>query len=96
MSHNKTWACIKPDGDGCDGDHTVTLEDKFEKAAMELPWPVPFERLAIRAGIERGYHIAIEELTARAEEIQRHHPGKFRKIFGPAAGYLKSLLKEKS
>lgn len=19
--HKKTWACIKPDGDGCDGDH---------------------------------------------------------------------------
>jgi hypothetical protein len=21
MSHKKTWACIKPDGDGCDGNH---------------------------------------------------------------------------
>ena len=22
MSHKETWACIKPDGDGCDGNHT--------------------------------------------------------------------------
>lgn len=26
MSHKKTWACIKPDGDGCDGNHKVEYE----------------------------------------------------------------------
>jgi len=26
MSHKKTWACIKPDGEGCDGNHKVEYE----------------------------------------------------------------------
>lgn len=28
MPHKKTWSCIKPDGDGCDGDH---INDTFER-----------------------------------------------------------------
>jgi hypothetical protein len=27
MVHKKVFACVKPDGDGCDGDHEIVAED---------------------------------------------------------------------
>lgn len=33
MSHKKTWACINPCGDGCDGDHTTELAEARKQLA---------------------------------------------------------------
>jgi hypothetical protein len=36
VSHVRTWACDKPDGDGCDGSHVSALEAKLREIEVRL------------------------------------------------------------
>ncbi len=40
MSHEKTWSCINPTGDGCDGNHTTTPRPTktYGHSAFERTW----------------------------------------------------------
>ena len=66
MSHEKTWACIKPDGDGCDGDHTPKLP-KWAEKYLEKHYPTDLT-YAERKSAEYGIRLVLDRLEATKDK----------------------------
>ena len=84
MSHTKRWSCIKPDGDGCDGDHT--------------PEPMFHDLSDPKISDDRIVKLAMNNIIGKNEERlfnfhQRYNPEKVKSMMDEINRLQKELEK---
>lgn len=74
MSHCKSWSCMKPDGDGCDGDHCNEVIENLR--AENLSLKSHHTALKTRIGeLEYWIECELEWMDCRGDEDCDHCVG---------------------
>lgn len=71
MSHNKTWECSNPCGDGCDGKHEQTTDIREKARVIAWPHSNLIEPRAADALIDNIVHAIQDERDAAIGECAK-------------------------